>query len=285
MAEYKTSIIDLPRNTGKGDKDNFDIKTYEKGLTKFIENANTPITIALQGEWGSGKTSLMNSLLKNLNGDDGSYHAVWLNTWEYALMKDTQETLKEILTGLIKEISIIGGYDQEKTKQLVKKLWGVGKSVIKIAANTAVSGAGQIVDDIFEEKGNSTIKEIRDELQSVINESISNSGKKGFIFFIDDLDRVDPPMAVELLELLKNIFTLKNSVFILAIDYDVVVKGLEPKFGKLTSENEREFRSFFDKIIQVPFSMPVGNYKIDDFLKDSLIAINYITKEQVERET
>lgn len=44
-------------------------------------------------------------------------------------------------------------------------------------------------------------------------------------------------------------------MFVLAIDYDVVIKGLKPKFGELTDANEREFRSFFDKIIQLPFSM------------------------------
>ena len=50
------------------------------------------------------------------------------------------------------------------------------------------------------------------------------------------------------------------------IDYDIVVKGLESKFGPKTDENEREFRSFFDKIIQVPFSMPTGTYDIENFL-------------------
>ncbi|MDB4698379.1 KAP family NTPase, partial [Akkermansiaceae bacterium] len=59
-------------------------------------------------------------------------------------------------------------------------------------------------------------------------------------------------------------------VFVLAIDYDVVVKGLEGKFGKKTEENDREFRSFFDKIIQVPFSMPTGAYTIEDLMKDRL---------------
>ena len=38
---------------------------------------------------------------------------------------------------------------------------------------------------------------------------------------------------------LKNIFDIPNCVFILAIDYDVVVKGLESKFGPKTKENER----------------------------------------------
>ena len=64
----KSSITDSPRNVSKGEKDNFRIKPFEDGLTQFINSSNTPITIALQGEWGSGKTSLMNSLQDNLCG-------------------------------------------------------------------------------------------------------------------------------------------------------------------------------------------------------------------------
>ena len=73
------------------------------------------------------------------------------------------------------------------------------------------------------------------------------------IVFVDDLDRLNPPVAVEILELLKNIFCINDCIFVLAIDYEVVVKGLEPKFGKLTDKNEREFRSFFDKIYKCRF--------------------------------
>ena len=50
----KTSITDLPR-LGNAD-DIFGIDPFEKGLEEFIQNADTPVTIALQGEWGSGKT-------------------------------------------------------------------------------------------------------------------------------------------------------------------------------------------------------------------------------------
>jgi ABC-type lipoprotein export system ATPase subunit len=47
----------------------FGISKYESGLIEFIRNSDTPITIAIQGEWGSGKTSLMNSLQNILCGD------------------------------------------------------------------------------------------------------------------------------------------------------------------------------------------------------------------------
>lgn len=283
----KSSITDIPRNVSLGEKDNFGIEPYEQGLTRFIDNTNTPITIALQGEWGSGKTSLMNSLKKNLSDNEMSkYHSVWLNTWEYALMKDASSTLIDILTGLIQETSKIANIDESQTQKLVGKLWGVGKSAMKFAAKTAadkvVAGSSEVVESMYSESGKSSIAEIRTELESVISDCVEKDNKQGFIFFIDDLDRIDPPVAVQLLELLKNIFTLKNCIFVLAIDYDVVIKGLEPKFGKISEQNEREFRSFFDKIIQVPFSMPVSSYRIDDFLKESLLSINYINESIAE---
>jgi hypothetical protein len=86
---------------------------------------------------------------------------------------------------------------------------------------------------------------------------------------------------VEILELLKNIFDLENCIFILAIDYDVVIKGLKPKFGELTDANEREFRSFFDKIIQLPFSMPVASYSVDTFLVDALSKIEFFSQKEL----
>ena len=66
----------------------------------------------------------------------------------------------------------------------------------------------------------------------------------------------------------------------------MVVKGLESKFGPKTKENEREFRSFFDKIIQVPFTMPVGAYDISSFLKNKLAELNVeINDEEVSQIT
>lgn len=277
-----TSIRDIPRNAAiASHDDSFGITPFEQGLTKFIEGTDTPITIALQGEWGSGKTSLMYSLQESLvNKADSKYQGIWLNTWEYAMMNAPSDTLIEILGALIKQILEKDDEGSTKTKVMLEKLWNIGKKAAVIAAKTAANTSGLNGDEIMKafssDGNNSSIGEIRDGLQEAINKFIKKNQKRGFIFFIDDLDRIDPPVAVQLLELLKNIFTLDHCVFILAIDYDVVVKGLEPKFGKLTDKNEREFRSFFDKIIQVPFSMPVSGYRTDEFIKKSLTDIGYL---------
>jgi len=284
-----TSIIDIPREAKE--KDNFGIAPFENGLKRFIENSSTPITIALQGEWGSGKTSLMNLLKENLCDNENqqkSFNAVWLNTWEYALMKAAQSTLVSIIYQLIKEVTSLSQADSTKSEKLFKSFAKFSSKVAlatsKVIADKALSGSGEIIDAAFSSDSNNSISEIRKQLEDIIESHKAKVNNKGFIFFIDDLDRIDPPVAVELLELLKNIFTLKNCIFVLAIDYDVVVKGLEPKFGKLSETNEREFRSFFDKIIQVPFSMPVSSYKVNDFLKESLRNIEYISTSQASNE-
>lgn len=49
--------------------DKLNISPTADGLCEFIKNCDTPKTISVSGEWGSGKTSLMkmveNNLLKN----------------------------------------------------------------------------------------------------------------------------------------------------------------------------------------------------------------------------
>ena len=45
---------DLP-----AEKDDFEIGSYRDSMARFIENCNTPMTISIQGTWGTGKTSFM----------------------------------------------------------------------------------------------------------------------------------------------------------------------------------------------------------------------------------
>ena len=284
----KSSVIDIPRK--KNEADLFGIQKYQNALVEFVNHSHTPLTIALQGEWGSGKTSLMN-LLDDELCDKGTFYRVWINSWQYSLMRTPEEAILKIVEGMIEQIlkTLSDNDGKNKTVENVKSIFkkisfAGGKFLAKqIADKAGLNPDG--VDALFDGEGaeGAEISRMKKEIEKLIAEIIETSkdkNKSGFIFFIDDLDRIDPPVAVQILELLKNIFDLDKCIFVLAIDYDVVIKGLEPKFGKLTPQNEREFRSFFDKIIQMPFSMPVASYTIDVYLIDALKNIGFITEEE-----
>ena len=283
----KSSIIDVPRKYSEADL--FGIQKYQNALVKFIRLTDTPITIALQGEWGSGKTSLMNQLRYELCDKEGApYFPVWVNTWQYSLMKTPPQAIMSILEGCINQICEIN--PDHKWNESKKKIGGIFKKMASVGAKVAASTVGvdgDVVDELFGgESAESDILQLKNEIAKLIEEALKmNPSKIGFTFYIDDLDRIDPPVAVEILELMKNIFDLDKCVFILAIDYDVVIKGLRSKFGELTDKNEREFRAFFDKIIQLPFSMPVASYNVDTFLVDALQKIEFFSPKELENES
>lgn len=277
----KTSLSDTPLVNTIND---FGTERYVNGLIRFIERSATPMTIALQGEWGSGKTSLMNKLHDNLCADGKPFIGISVNTWEYSMLSTPEIAVVRILEYIIKELSADDPEPCSKFKRFMSTAGNIAFRAGREALKVATGPAGSIFTEAFvgneigsdhSKEENISLSELRTSLNRTISSSL-NSNKRGVIVFVDDLDRLNPPLAVEILELLKNIFTLDNCIFVLAIDYDVVVKGLRPKFGELTEKNEREFRSFFDKIIQVPFSLPVNNYRPMDFVLKSLVEVGYI---------
>lgn len=287
VQDRKTSISDIPLDF---EPDAIGTEQYVKGLVKFIKHSTTPITIALQGEWGSGKTSLMNKLHNNLCGDNGPFVGININTWEFSMMSTPEETVLRIIEHLVKRLSV-NSRDSNTVSKFSK--WAkLGGGIAFRAAREATKIIGGVAGSLLVEglvgggpDGTSkeeeiTLAELKKALENSVEDMIM-AGKRGVIVFVDDLDRLNPSVAVEILELLKNMFTLRHCLFVLAIDYDVVVKGLRPKFGELTEKNEREFRSFFDKIIQVPFSLPVSNYHPEDFLIGKLLEVGYLTEQNL----
>ena len=62
------SISDKP--ISKEADDFLNTKVYARTLAEIARSMPTPFTIALQGEWGSGKTSLMNLIYNELCGEE-----------------------------------------------------------------------------------------------------------------------------------------------------------------------------------------------------------------------
>ncbi|TDM33140.1 hypothetical protein ETI13_08985 [Macrococcoides canis] len=95
---------DIPILSAEFDK--FGIVPYVEALGEFIVSCETPITIALQGGWGTGKTSFINII----NGYLGKkYHkqvqTFRFNTWQYSQFNLENHIGISFLKYLIEEIS------------------------------------------------------------------------------------------------------------------------------------------------------------------------------------
>ena len=103
-ATEKIGIVDEP--LAKEGEDLLKIRKYSNALITYIKNAQTPTTIGIQGEWGSGKTSLLNTIYTELdkaNQDQNTkdFKVVWINSWENSLMATPEEALIKIINEII----------------------------------------------------------------------------------------------------------------------------------------------------------------------------------------
>lgn len=277
-AMEKIGIVDEPLE--KKGEDSLKIKKYSNALVSFIKNSMTPMTIGIQGSWGSGKTSLLNTIYAQL--DDANEHeeskdfkVIWINSWENSLMATPEEALIKIINEIINGLNEVDP-SLTNVKKVKEAATTAAKGILRVGAGILGGAAGsEVVTEVLE--SSNSIKQLREELSRLVHAIRESKGQRvdKIVIFVDDLDRVDPPEAVKILELLKNIFNIPGCVFVLAIDYDVVIKGLKDKFGERTPENEYEFRAFFDKIIQLPFLMPVQNYDIGNYVNDLLKKIGF----------
>ena len=110
----------------------------------------------------------------------------------------------------------------------------------------------------------------------------NNTNKRGFIFFIDDLDRIQPELALEILEILKNLFDIKHCIFIIAIDPVVLNEAITKKLGVLTFNDLYKFQCYLNKLIQITFPAPIAFYDIIPMLKNELIKISYFNEDDLK---
>ena len=74
-----TGCPDVPIADIKDDR--FNVGQYINGLSSFILTCDTPMTVSIQGDWGSGKTSMMNMVEANIRN---LALPIWFNTWQFS---------------------------------------------------------------------------------------------------------------------------------------------------------------------------------------------------------
>ena len=181
-------IIDEP--VQPGEKDSLDIGRHATALSKFIASTTTPITIGIQGEWGSGKTSLINSIYHYFENKE-KYKQIWINSWESSLLSTPEESLLKIINEIIEEL-LTADENKSKAEQIKKSASTVFKGALRIGASAALGlKAGEVAEELLSSKENS-IKSLRNQLTNLvleIGERKTNSFEK-VIVYVDDLDRI-----------------------------------------------------------------------------------------------
>ncbi len=281
---------DIPVETLE--QDEFGIRRYVQGLCSFIRSSDTPITIALHGEWGSGKTSFMKMMENCLCAEHipraERYEAIWLNTWDLFLENEYGIAVKKLLNSLFSQLEQhfeklhVKQKNEERKRQIKEYLKGVSSVMLSIV-NVELETSGKVLDKVFGGHDYTSIRVLKKEFENFLKSQVSEKDNgvtdRAFLIFVDDLDRLEPRLAVTLLEALKNLFDIEKCIFVLAIDYDVVTFGIEQKYGSSQIMHRNIGQDFFDKLIQVPYVIPMSKYDIKDMVIGRLKSIGYFERE------
>lgn len=154
---------------------------YAETLASFIRECDTPITIGVQGEWGSGKTSLLNMIREDIQEEERTHYkttikgaeefrCIWINTWEHSLLKSPEQCLLSIIEEIIDEIAAVDNtYNTaEKAKSALSIL---AKGAVRMGATMALGAEGRNVASELMGGGarSNTVKQLR---QSLLNATL-----------------------------------------------------------------------------------------------------------------
>lgn len=258
------------------EKDEFGIIKYIEGVSRFINGCATPMTIAIQGSWGNGKNSIMKMISNSL---EESYkgNLIWFNTWQFS-QSDSGEQLPMLVGNRL--VGQLGGTSNAATKDRAIK---VAKGLINITSGFISQGStdGQnLMDAIFKDNNSAdSIEKLVKVFSELVRKRIVGESNK-VIILIDDLDRLTPAKGVELLEAMRNFFDCEGCVFVIAADYNSVIRGAEERYGQ--DFDESRGKSFFDKLFQVSFRVPVSGQNIQNYVKEKLEQIEIYGSDEAE---
>lgn len=227
----------------------FDFDAYAQQIKDLIinENTPTPFTIAIHGEWGSGKTSLMlaaEKQVKEATKSKENWHTIRFDAWEYERV--------DIISALFQKI-------ESEYKNAGKKASEFGKSVGMLLADVALrKGIGISLDETEKH-----FKNLIDEIPNIKNkiEDLTKDGR--LIIFVDDLDRCHVDNVLEMLEAIKMFLTAKNVIFVVAVDMTKIERAWKLRYH--SDDGSKEGLEHVEKIFPLKLSLPPKKL---DALKD-----------------
>ncbi len=209
-------------------------KEQAEDIVSIISNSSIePFSICISGEWGTGKTSVMNGVVELLKEtQEKPYDIIYIN----ALELDNKKTVLTYIMAQIRE--------KLKSRGVYVGINSEYKEFVSSLAGTLTSSAvGAFLQKKF--ANDDDYREQKKKLEKVLEHTYKN-GK--LIVIVDDIERCNKKIAREYLFLIKEIATMRSCVSVFVTDYDML--------NKIVS-NEKISRSSPD------FLNKFFNYKID----------------------
>lgn len=262
---------------------------YLELLKSIISNQKdnpTGYSFAIDGEWGFGKSWILQELEKQLLEEkDNKYLIFHYNAWENDFY---EEPLVAILSVMIKKLNKVTSqkslYEvaidellRQASADLLILVSGIVKEVTKIDAEEIIKRKKRFFKRIIEKtklsaKDINTLLPLQYTLQDVRNNLIKLSKELHIILIVDELDRCLPEYAIRVLERLHHVCDGIPIIQILAINKSVLADSISTVFGKNYSntDNHDKWNTFFtDSYLQkfLDISIPLPNGTLDSRLE------------------
>ncbi|MBU9723160.1 MULTISPECIES: KAP family P-loop NTPase fold protein [Bacillaceae] len=232
---------DLPIETEEDDILNR--KPFADKISHVIGNQqNDSVTIGIFGEWGAGKSSVIN-LIKGSSNENIMF--VDFKPWYFG--KTNHDIIYHFFDHFLNKLKTERGYNPHLAY------------VIKKYANKLSSislGDGSIVDnfkkilDLSIPNNTATLKELKDDINKILRKF-----PKRIVVYIDDIDRLEGSEIRMIFKLVRLIADFPKVTYIIALDEAVVKKSLSSVYFDKGNDYEAA-KKYIQKFIQVPIYLP-----------------------------
>jgi predicted KAP-like P-loop ATPase len=267
-----------------------DFNLYTNAIVKIIRDSYPKFTIGIFGDWGTGKTTLMNSIYTNLQGD--SSILVRFETWRYE--REEQFALIPLLKTIAFALPDEKQFQSLKQKlkrgaiNFVKKTPDIVSSIISKYVGEDIGKFTSAAIDSFKQELNSKLELLAEvdrdtlyfdgfeDIRKEIKDIRLENPKFRIVVFVDDLDRCSPTKTLEVLESIKVFLGMEGFIYVIGLSHDIVAKLIDVAYKEAGVKGDQ----YIKKMIQIPITLPKWDNKditrlIQDFKDKELIHKNY----------
>jgi len=269
----------------------------ETAADAIFDDGLDPVAIGLSGAWGSGKTSVLELIKREIEerakfDDCKKVLVVPTQPWRYDPAVGPKESLiSEVLRALSDEFDQtdpVGKSGMEAFQKLVKKVnWS---KAVKMVARTTLTAQlpdlesvmGLVSDDPVSLESENSMDAFREEFENLLeNPALQHLSR--VVVLVDDLDRCLPDTVVETLEAIRLFLSARGMSFVIAADEDRVAEAIQLKINAATDDanDESPARLYLHKIVQTTIPLPaLSRFDTEAYLllllaKDSVSSDEY----------